>query len=198
MKSKELIRLLQKEDPSGEVEVCVGNVDISWVGSVPAYYDGPQQVLNRNEKGKKIGGKYCRSGNKVQIHLWAFSELIWDYKDAVIDYSELDEERQKSYKENHEKIRDAAKNCDYKLELENFTKWAKEKAKLLIDDDDDGIVEVAKDFFDANITPYDRIPDDIPIIMESYVSRRHKQWDREFEVGYSSEGFKITKKGDLQ
>lgn len=192
MKTKELIRLLQKEDPSGEIEVCVGNVDISWISMEPAYYDGPQQVLTRNEKGKKIGGKYCRSGHKIQIHLWGFSELIWDYKDAVIDYSELDEERQKSYKENHDKIRDAAKNCDYKLELENFTEWAKEKATLLADDG--GIVEVAKDFFDANITPYDRIPDDIPIIMESHDSRRQKQWNRQFEVSYSTEGFKITKK----
>lgn len=194
MKTKELIRLLQKEDPSGELEACVGNVDISWVCTEPAYYDGPQQVLTRNEKGKKIGGKYCRSGHKVQIYLWKFSELIWDYKDAVIDYSDLDEERQKSYKENHDKIRDAANNLNYELELENFTKWAKEKGKLLIDDDNDGIAEVAKEFFDKNITPYDSIPDDIPIIMESYISRRQKQWDRQLEVSYSSEGFKITKK----
>ena len=36
MKSKELIQLLQEEDPTGEVEVCVNNVDIYFLSTEPA------------------------------------------------------------------------------------------------------------------------------------------------------------------
>ena len=48
MKSKELIRLLQEEDPSGEVEVCVQNFDILGIHTEPAYWDGSLQVLMRD------------------------------------------------------------------------------------------------------------------------------------------------------
>jgi hypothetical protein len=196
MKTKDLIALLQKADPTGEINVCVGNVDISWAGREPAYYDGPSQVIIKNEKGRPIGGKYHRKGDKVQIHLWPFSTLIWDYKDIVIDYSELDEERQISFKENHDKIRTAAKNLDYELELENFMKWIKDKAKTVFDNDEDEMSRVAKEFFDKNITPYDKISDDIPIIGESYITRRQIQWDRELNLSYDADGFHIKKKED--
>jgi len=40
VKTKDLIAQLQREDPSGELECCVGNEDIYLVERLPSYYDG--------------------------------------------------------------------------------------------------------------------------------------------------------------
>jgi hypothetical protein len=119
--------------------------------------------------------------------------LIWDHTDLPIDYSELHSDRQKDYKENHDKVRKAAKDCDYKLELENFTKWVLDKALVLLDNKDSATYHATK-FFDKNLTPYDKIPTDIPIIGESYNSRRWKQWDQQLSVSYTENGFNIKRK----
>lgn len=193
MKTKELIKLLQEADPTGEEHVVVGNVDISGVYKEPAYWDGTAQKIIRDEKGTPIGGKYCREGCKIQVDTLDFNTLIWDRTELPIDYSELDPDRQISYKENHDKIRTAARNVDYELELENFTKWVLKEAENLIDDKDNA-KNVAKKFFDANLTPYDKIPPDIPIIGQSYNSRRHIQWSQQLELGYSENGFSIKRK----
>lgn len=194
MKTKDVIAMLQKADPTGEVDVCVGNVDISYIGRLPAYYDGSQQVLILNEKGRVIGGKYKREGNKVQIHLLPFSTLLWDHVDIEIDYSELDEGRKQEYKENHDNIRKAAMNCDKELEFEFFSKHIKERASKIVDDDTFDLDAAIKDFFTENISPYDKIPDDIPFIGLSYVDRRGVQWSREINIRFvPDEGFVLTK-----
>ena len=74
MKSKKLIELLQKEDPSGETEVCVysedGNVDILGLESKPGYWDGCYQILERNWDSpyyNVIGAQYRSDGDKIMI-----------------------------------------------------------------------------------------------------------------------------------
>jgi hypothetical protein len=191
MKTKELIRQLQKEDPSGEVEVCVGNVDISFVHLEPAYWDGSLQVVTRDEKGYAIGGKYKRKGNKLQIEILSFSDLIWDHPEAKIDYSELDEDRQKSYKENHDKVRRDCLKLEGELELENFTGFIKEELAKLTDVTTD-LKETAKEFYENNLSPKDEMPKDIPILNESWNSRRRIQWGRTIKVSYDGE-IKIEK-----
>jgi hypothetical protein len=193
MKTKDLIKKLQEEDPTGEEHVVVDNLDISFISKEPAYYDGAAQMIIRDEKRHAISGKYLRNGHKIQIHTIDFNTLLWDHKDFTMDYSELDPERQKSYRENHDKVRDAAKNFDYQMAVKDFEDWFVEKASKLVDAYDD-MRGAAKAFFDANLTPYDKIPADIPIIGESYVSRRKIQWDREIDVSYSENGFCIKKK----
>ena len=195
MKTKDLIAKLQKEDPTGEEHVCVGNVDISFISNEPAYWDGTQQIVIRDEKGRAVGGKYHRSGRKIQIHLCAFSDLVWDNKDFVVDYSELPGDRLEQYKKNHDDIRKAAMDMDYQLEIEYFTKHIKERAEKLKDDDEWDVSTLAKDFYDKNLNPYIKIPDDIPIIGESHITRKNKQWEREIEVIYTQEnGLEIRRK----
>ena len=48
MKVKDLIKQLQELDPTGEIEVCVGNSDIIDISLFPAYYDGYLQVLKKD------------------------------------------------------------------------------------------------------------------------------------------------------
>jgi hypothetical protein len=71
MKTKELIRLLQEQDPSGELECCVYNVDIHCVECLPAFYDGSLQVLKRDHSKNPyynvIGAAYVDQGHKIVI-----------------------------------------------------------------------------------------------------------------------------------
>jgi hypothetical protein len=74
MKTKKLIELLQKEDPTGEGEVCIsgseGNVDIFHLEWKPGYWDGCYQVLLRDWNCKfynVIGAQYRSDGNKLCI-----------------------------------------------------------------------------------------------------------------------------------
>jgi hypothetical protein len=89
MKTKELIAILQKLDPTGEVDCTVDNVPIDWIERIPAYYDGKLQRLIFNEKEEKIGMKFCTVGSKIKIHTYDFEDLIADKPEAIMDISEL-------------------------------------------------------------------------------------------------------------
>jgi len=68
MKTKELIALLKKLDPEGNIEVTVGNTPIYTVDKEPAYYDGCRWELIQdsskdpyyNIEGIKVTDKGCK------------------------------------------------------------------------------------------------------------------------------------------
>lgn len=106
MKSKEVIRQILEADPTGEVEVCVGNLDIHFIHSEPAYYDGPLQVIERDESKKgynPVGGKYKREGDKVVIRTVSIRDCIASNPDTFkVDYSELSENDRIATEKNHD------------------------------------------------------------------------------------------------
>jgi len=68
MKVKDLIKQLQELDPTGEIEVCVGNNDIIDISLFPAYYDGYLQVLKKSyskECYNIIGLEFRANGQKL-------------------------------------------------------------------------------------------------------------------------------------
>lgn len=82
MKSKLLIEILQKLDPSGEIEVCVGSEDIIDISLLPAYYDGKLQVLQRDKtkEGYDIVGVDVRSnGQKISISPYGLEYYVFDH-----------------------------------------------------------------------------------------------------------------------
>lgn len=85
MKSKILIEELQKIDPSGEMEVCVGNQDIWFLDKQPAYYDGVLQVI-KNENGVVNGIKYVISGSKIKLVLFDLEYKIMDDPDFPVEF----------------------------------------------------------------------------------------------------------------
>ncbi|MDP1712924.1 MAG: hypothetical protein Q8K86_10770 [Candidatus Nanopelagicaceae bacterium] len=92
MKTKELIRQLQKEDPTGEEEVVIGNADIFYVDNVEAYWDGKAEQLIRdpnNHYYNVVGGKIRCKGNKVRIHAYSLEEAVNQNPDLPVDLSEL-------------------------------------------------------------------------------------------------------------
>ena len=106
MKTKELIKRLQEEDPSGEMDVCVGNADILGIHSQPAYWDGCLQTLIRDESSPYyniIGARYSSEGSKVCIQPLSISDAIFEKPDLPIEYDS--EYAEKHYKERVEKER---------------------------------------------------------------------------------------------
>ena len=197
MKTKKLIELLQKEDPTGELDVCVDNIDIHFVERLPAYYDGCQEVLIRDESSPYyniVGAKYCMTGQKVKIHTLSIVHAIWTHYDMPIDYSNLTKDRAESYKAADDKHRKSARDCEYELELEYFIKHMRERAGAIYSNTE-GIDDAAKKFFDENMSPKDPIPKDIPVLGDSYIGRRNKQWQREIDVTFDGWQWTLTKKG---
>jgi hypothetical protein len=185
MKTKELIRRLQQEDPSGEEEVCVDNIDIFFVSREPAYYDGSSQVLIRDETNpfyNIIGAKYKREGVKIQIHLHSIHDAISENYNLPIDYSELSEEKANAVRKAHEEYRTWLTNLDTELERNCFVSWAKDRATKLTEDIED-IKNLAELFFEKqSLTRQSPLPTGGVPLGESYYSTRHMQWDEQFEV----------------
>lgn len=90
MKTKDLIAALQAADPSGELEVAVGNTDIHFVDKEPAYYDGCLQVLKRDPKKidcyNIVGGEFRSNGNKIVIHTLSIKTALWDNSDLPVTF----------------------------------------------------------------------------------------------------------------
>ena len=86
MKTKDLIEQLQAEDPSGEMEVCVDNVDIHFITTETSYWDGPSQILIRDSKLSPfyniVGGTMNFEGSKIQIHTLTIKDA---YIEAMLD-----------------------------------------------------------------------------------------------------------------
>lgn len=201
MKTKKLIDLLQKADPSGELEACVGNADIHFVERTPAYYDGSLQVLIRDENNPFYnikGGKYVRSGSKVQIHTLSITDVICNEtldNKCVIDYSELGEDQAEATKKAHEELRDWYRDLDIENEKSYFLKWAKREAEKLTADTEsiDNIVYSLFEF-QKKVSPSDPLPAGGISLGHSYVSTREMQWSEKFEVVIQDGFLKIIDK----
>ena len=123
MKSKELIRLLLAEDPTGEVEVCVNNADILDVFTAGAYYDGKLQLLIRDPAKVDcydvVGGKYVTTGSKIVISPMSITDMLWGEPDTPVDYSELGQQADR-YRESDDKTRQASRDCELRVEKRAF------------------------------------------------------------------------------
>jgi hypothetical protein len=191
MKTKELIKRLQEEDPTGEIECCVGNVDIHFVSREPAYWDGPLQVLERDPAKEPyyniVGGKYIKSGEKIQINLLRISDIFDDPK-VKIDYSQLGPEAI-SYKESDDKTIEINKKIKYECEFDLFYLWAKEKAIQISGDPlaKSDVESFFKEFYVENRQlPLEKTVDEIAgkCAHDSYNNRRKMQWDNDLKLSY--------------
>lgn len=120
MKNKELIALLQQEDP--ELEVCVGSRDIYFIERLPAYYDGCLQRLIIDERKKPnysiAGVKIMVSGDKLTLHTVSVEDVVYSHPDYPVDLSDLEEHAPVQFK-------------DWTARIKEWRKEAKEiKARL--------------------------------------------------------------------
>lgn len=195
VKTKELIKQLQEADPTGEVEVTVGNTDIHFVDALPSYYDGCQQILIRDEKNKDsyniIGGKVRSNGCKVMLRLHSIKDAIFDNPKLPVDYSDLGFFYNGSYKKDHDRMRKFSKKCNYDISLRNFYDFVKKRIPAIADDK---TKKAAKDFYDRNLK-YKEIdlpnyPVKTPEGYTSYPSwndREQTYWNQHINVSLSTD-----------
>ena len=109
MKTKDLIKLLQEEDPSGETHVRIQGGAISHCEGKPGYWDGPYSYFDEN-------GVYVMSTKDYKIDI-----ITRDVDDVIWDLVETDTELK-------EKIRVEYDYCD-KTREENVWKHVEEEAQ---------------------------------------------------------------------
>jgi hypothetical protein len=99
MKTKKIIALLQKLDPTGETEVSVCGRDIIEIAMYPAYYDGRLEVLERDETKSDVAdfqivkGRMVCSGNKIIINPLSIEEALLDNPEMPVEIEESTEWR---------------------------------------------------------------------------------------------------------
>lgn len=94
MKTRILIALLQEKDPTGDLECAVGNHDILFVDRQPAYYDGPLQVLERDQANpyyNVTGARVVRSGAKLSIVSHSITDALAENPELPVDCSDANE-----------------------------------------------------------------------------------------------------------
>ena len=114
MKTKEFIKMLQEEDPSGESYLRINGGCISSVCSKPGYWDGPYSYLERDKNGKPIWIQSTKA-SKIDVYImdmFDFAERFdgnWEEmeKHIRVEYDYLDNgERKQQF------IKFAKKECD--------------------------------------------------------------------------------------
>lgn len=80
MTTRELIQMLQDIDPSGNIEVGIGNAPIIEAEYLPAYYDGRLQVLSKDRQSIQ----YRRKGFKIKLRSYDVEDLLLDYPEAEV------------------------------------------------------------------------------------------------------------------
>lgn len=120
MKGKELIRQLQEADPTGEIEVCIGNADVWDVTVLPAYYDGALHVIERDAENRPMRGRRVRSGEKVSLGSISIEDCA-DYDDFTIEYA-TEADRQRYEKCDLERKR-RDHEINFTVEMEFFADW---------------------------------------------------------------------------
>ncbi len=102
MKTKNLIKLLLEEDPTGEAHVCVDNVDIIEVSSImPAYYDGQFVEIHRDEKTRTQFNCYgitkviarCGGVSKIKLRTLDAEEAFLENPEAEFEQDTYNPDR---------------------------------------------------------------------------------------------------------
>jgi len=89
MKTKELIEALKKEDPSGELEVCVDNQMVHFVEKQPSYYDGCFEKVDFGEKNNIEQCRFIGEGFKMVIHYYGVEDAIDDNPCVPVLYDSI-------------------------------------------------------------------------------------------------------------
>lgn len=194
MKTKELIRLLQKADPTGEEECCIDNADISAVYPEQAYYDGLLEVLERNEKGRIVSGKFVGSGTKILIRPHSIHNAIENNSDFPVTYERCNDNQIERYKSHVAEWRKQTDRISNDIAREHFAGYIQNKASALEPSLHPRDINFwADEFFNKNMSYRDEMPEDIKQIKKfdekrgyhyipSWHDRRQIQWDREITV----------------
>lgn len=145
MKTNKLIELLQKLDPTGELNVWCDGKDITEGNSMPAHYDGYNAVIEYDEESFSV--HYNTKYRKVELESMSIIDVIKYDTEVNIDYTGLDEDRIQRYRTHHDKLRQKEYDFQTDFDFRSFLEFCASKAgktgKNL-----DGLYSSVKTFFD--------------------------------------------------
>ena len=203
MKTKDLIKALQEEDPSGEMECVVGNHSVVGVWTDPAYWDGCMQVVERDPATQRYKARITSSGHKVVLWVMGAIDVIENYPEAEVKIEVGNAEKQADYEKMIENARRTIRKIERDVELSLFQghvlKVLKEEG---FEYEEENVKAAAEAFFcSAHISRNDPIPQDILEhrtttysggkayeTIPSYASMRSEQWRRQFRVSSDDTG----------
>jgi len=115
MNGNQLKALIDKLDPTGEIEIAIGNQDIYFGEVQPAYWDGRLErlIIDESKRGKcysVIGAKVIGSGQKLTLHTMGVSDVLMGDADAHIDLSNLEKNMPSSYNTWKQQVEDWRKS----------------------------------------------------------------------------------------
>jgi len=154
MKTKDFIKMLQEEDPSGESYIRIDGNPIWFLEGKPGYWDGPYNYIEKGSDDKYMWTQ-STEGSKVDIRtidLYDFAELYrgdWEEmkKHLKVNYTYLDDgEREKEFYiraerqcEEYNRIRDVVindKKWEEGISQEDWDKLSEYKQHLWLLDSD--------------------------------------------------------------
>ncbi len=108
MKTKELIKQLQQNDPGGEAEVYVGGQPIDYVDSpMPWWYDGRAMLMEKDTFGNVSYVGWGKSFNKLHLVEFDLGNFLMDNPEFPIDLSGITQHSDiNNFKEMIEKYRE--------------------------------------------------------------------------------------------
>ncbi len=202
MKTKDLIKELMKLDPTGDIDVCIGNAAIYSIEKLPGYYDGAFERLIQDHSLDPyyniVGAEYIRNEQKICLNKMAVVDCFKSPK-FFVDYSKIgDAAIEKNYKESDLKTLESERKIRKDCERMLFLQWAKDKAKLIASCD---IEQDAIHFFNSYYIPNRPLLESLKTKVkygneewtqyESYNDRRIREWNNTIQINFDGMGFEI-------
>lgn len=170
MKSKDLIKLLQEADPTGETHVVVNNSAITDVYANAGYWDGCGEAI---VDGK---GKYI-TDRKIQINACSIRTMCFHDPEFEVEYTDYTEK----YRKSNDDARKFALKIELNVKIEAFQEWCEKTFK----DGYLGIEEIAR-FYKANQDLLENAPQQLKM---SRNTRNKLHWEK--VIGYDFENEKL-------
>ncbi len=188
MKTRELIRQLQEIDPTGEIEVCIGNADIWYLETKPAYWDGCLQVLKRDPDKAPYydicGGEFRGGGTKIDIRSLSIYDAVSSNTDLPVEFD--GSYAMKKYEKLIEKEREICEESNEDCEKRTFMRYVEQRFgdnsdldTMVVDDYE----PMASEFYDKHLSyknellPGQKEERNGYVVWDSYVDRRKREWD---------------------
>lgn len=124
MKSKELIKLLQAIDPTGDAEVFSGDGDIYTAVKLPYYYDGRPDILIKKEGVAGLSGvlgirEITDTDSKIYLYTMNLEDFVADFWECesmkYVGGASFMEKVEKYKKQNYEEDKKYTKDCFVKF-----------------------------------------------------------------------------------
>jgi hypothetical protein len=191
MKSKDLIKLIQQKDPTGEMECCIGNADIYLVYSDPSYWDGCLEVLERDKNNpyyNVTGAKFTSKGVKLVLQPLSIRDAVFNDENLPVQF---DDYTKNKYEKIVEEWRKESREVNNSSEKSIFMSYIEKRYFNQENFDEELLKEAASKFYDESMSYLDEMPKDILtkkiqdegyIATPSWAERRREQWEREISL----------------